>query len=403
MRDDFPFFNRNKSIVYLDTAATSQTLYTVLEDTTDFYTYHKSNAHRSGHSMDTWVDQKYYLAKEKVAKYVGVAEPDKSIVFTSGATQGLHDAVKLIEKAMPGGTLYLGIDAHHSLSLPIMELAKNNPWWTISYINLNSQGMLDLDALEQTIKADTNKCKVIAVGAVSNVLGKENDLARIKDIAHANAANTIIDAAQLVGKRKVNLSGFDFVAWSWHKVYGPTGLGCLVIDPVWLSYKPVHPGGGSVVSVSYADIIWQENAGRFESGTQNLAGIVTIPRLIDWLESHSSDIEHHDKSMARLANANVPVNQFHQASESDTGLLSLLPVAGAVEDYVMLLDAKGVMVRGGKLCAQPLVDQITSNSALLRLSWGCYTTANEIESTFDKLGDIHAKFQRNVLRPAIAG
>ena len=403
MRDNFPFFKNNPNVNYLDTAATSQTLYTVIEDITAFYSTHKSNAHRSGHSMGTWVDQKYYLAKEKIAKFVGVKDSDKTVVFTSGASQALHDAVKLVERAMPGGTIYLGIDAHHSLSLPIMELAKNNPWWQIVYINLGPDGCLDLDHLEATIKADTNKCKLIAVSAVSNVLGKVNDINRIKDIAHANTANTIIDASQLIGKRAVNLSGFDFVAWSWHKVYGPMGLGCLIIDPVWLNYVPVHPGGGSVTSVSYSSIVWQNNAGRFESGTQNLAAISTIPRLVDWISEHIGDIESHDRGITQVANSNVTPLQFHQASESDSGLLSLLPVAGSVEDYVMMLDASGIMVRGGKLCAQPLVDQITANSALLRLSWGCYTTPHEVESAFDRLGEIYAKLQRNVRRPAIAG
>jgi len=402
MRDNFPFFRNNSGIIYLDTAATSQTLYTVIEDTSNFYLDHKSNAHRSGHSMGTWVDQKYYLAKEKIAKFVGVKDPDKTVVFTSGASQALHDAVRLVAEAMPGGTIYLGVDAHHSLSLPLMDLAKNNPWWTITYVGLDSNGILDLDFLERTIKSDANKCKIIAVSAVSNVLGKENNLKRIKSIAHENTANTIIDASQLIGKRRVDLSGFDLVAWSWHKVYGPMGLGCLVIDPVWLNYSPPHPGGGTVASVSYAGPVWQENAGRFESGTQNLAAIATIPRLVDWLSAHIDDIESHDRGLAQLANSNVSSEFFHQASESDSGLLSLLPTAGTVEDYVMMLDAAKIMVRGGKLCAQPLVDQITANSSLLRLSWGCYTTSYEIESTFDKLGELHAKFQRNVRRPAIA-
>ena len=213
MRDDFPFFNRNPGITYMDTAATSQTLYTVIEDTNNFYLDHKSNAHRSGHSMGTWIDQKYYLAKEKIANFVGLKDPDKTVVFTSGASQALHDAVRLVAEAMPGGTIYLGVDAHHSLSLPLMDLAKNNPWWTITYVGLDSNGILDLDFLERTIKSDTNKCKIIAVSAVSNVIGKENNLKRIKSIAHENTANTIIDASQLIGKRRVDLSGFDLVAY----------------------------------------------------------------------------------------------------------------------------------------------------------------------------------------------
>lgn len=396
MRDNFPFFARNPSITYLDTAATSQTLNYVIEDHTNFLLDHKSNSHRSGHSMGTWVDQKYFRAKELIAKYVKVEEADKSVVFNSGSSQGLHDAALLIERAMPGGTIYIGIDSHHSLSLPLMGLSKSNPWWTIKYIPLDTEGYLDLVQLEQWCKVDPGPCKIIAVSAVSNVLGKVNDLDKIRDIAHSTASNTIIDASQLVGKRSLDFHGFDFVAWSWHKVYGPMGLGTLIIDPIWLNYTPVHPGGGSVTAVSTTQATWQTNAGRFESGTLNLSAIATIPRLVEWLIANESDIVAHDKKLARLAYSNVSETYFRAGSNTDSGLISLLPMAGAVEDYTMMLDARNVMVRGGKLCAQPLIDSITDNRALLRLSWGCYTTAQEIEQTFDYMGEIYGRLSRNV-------
>lgn len=396
MREYFPFFDKNKDVIYLDTAATSQTLYTVIEDLNDFMVNHKSNAHRSGHSMGTWVDQKYSLAKESIANLVGVSDPDKTVIFTSGASQGLSDAVSLVGKALPGGTFWVGIDCHHSLILPIQKLSKSNPWWTIKYIGLDNEGRLNLDELEQGIKDSKEKVNVIAVNAVSNVIGKLNDLQRIKDIAHSLAANTIIDASQLIGKRTFNASGFDFVSWSWHKAYGPMGLGTLIIDPIWLEYNPVRPGGGTVTSVGMEDARWIDTAAKFETGTQNLAAISTIPRLVDWLKKHEEDIEVHDKMIARMVNANIVPEQFTSASETDTGLISLYPNMGSVEDYIMLLDATRIYMRGGKLCAQPLVDTITANKALLRMSWGCYTQAFEIEKTFDRLGDIYGRLQRNV-------
>jgi cysteine desulfurase/selenocysteine lyase len=199
-----------------------------------------------------------------------------------------------------------------------------------------------------------------------------------------------------VGKQPIDASGFDFVAWSWHKAYGATGLGTLIIDPVWLNYTPVRPGGGTVTNVSIAGSTWIDTAARFETGTQNLAAICTIPRLVNWIKQHMSDISSHDRSIAELANSHVASNQFIATSTSDSGLLSLLPTCGAVEDYVLMLDARKIYVRGGKLCAQPLIDTITQNTALLRLSWGCYTLPTEIEKTFDTLGHIHARLQRNV-------
>lgn len=396
MREYFPFFEKNKEAVYMDTAATSQTLYTVTEDLTDFLINRKSNAHRSGNSMGTWVDRQYSLAKEAIAKLVNVSDPDKTVVFTSGSSQALSDAVELMSKAMPGGAIFVGIDSHHSLLLPVQKLAESNPWWRIVYIGLDPEGKLDLTELEQKVRSSADKVNLIAVSAVSNVLGKINDLNRIRQIAHANAANTIIDASQIVGKQPVDASGFDFVAWSWHKAYGATGLGTLIIDPVWLSYTPIRPGGGTVTSVNTTSSVWINSAARFETGTQNLAAICTIPRLVAWITQHLSDISTHDTATAELANSHVALDQFVAASASDTGLLSLMPTTGTVEDYVLMLDARKIFVRGGKLCAQPLIDAITQNTALLRLSWGCYTIPAEIERTFDTLEHIHARLQRNV-------
>jgi len=393
MRELFPFFKNNPEITYLDSAATSQTLYTVVEDLNDFMVNRKSNAHRSGHSMGTWVDTKYYQAKEKIAEWLGISGPQDRIVFTSGASQGLIDAVAMCGKQYPGGNIYLGIDAHHSLLLPLQNLAKDNPWWQIIYIGLDENGRLNLDDLEDKISQDAG-FKIIAATAVSNVLGMVNDLERIKDIAHRNKATTIIDASQIISKRNINCNGFDFVAWSWHKVYGPMGLGCLVIDPIWLEFDPIRPGGGTVSRVTMEKVDWLSTASRFESGTQNLAAIVTLPRLVDWLDENAQDLERHDKSLASFAYSHVPLKDFSPASQPESGLLSLLPLTGSTEDYTMLLDAKNIMVRGGKLCAQPLIDQITQDKSLLRLSWGPYTSTREIEIFFDRIMEIHGRFQK---------
>jgi cysteine desulfurase/selenocysteine lyase len=395
MREYFPFFKKYTNITYLDSAATSQTLYTVADDIYDFMLHHKSNAHRSGNSMGTYVDQQYQLSKELIGEWLELNNPENCIVFNSGTTQGLYDAAQLIMKSTPSGTVFVGIDSHHSLSLPFTQ--SGNDQWKIVYINLDQDGRLDLDELEVLIKAESAACKVIAVNAVSNVLGLVNNLDRIKNIAEENKAISVIDASQIISKRQINLNGFDFVAWSWHKVYGPMGLGCLLVDPSWLKFDPVRPGGGTVTSVSIDSVTWQTNAGKFESGTQNLAAICALPKLVKWLIEHQYDIEAHDKTIAKIVNDHVSLAQFTPASKTESGLISLDPVVGSVEDYTMMLDAKNIMIRSGKLCAEPLIKQIT-NDSLLRVSWGCYTTRQEIESVFDSLGDIHARISRHVRR-----
>lgn len=395
MRDQFPFFKNNPNIIYLDSAASSQTLYTVIEDLIDFMTNKKSNAHRSGHSMGTWVDNKYFLAKEKIGEWLNIKDPIDRIIFNSGTTQGLADAIAMCRRQYPGGNIYIGIDSHHSLLLPLQKLSMDNPWWKLNYIGLDSDGKLDLVELERKVSADSG-FKIIAATGVSNVLGMVNDLEFIKDIAFKNKATTIIDASQMIGKRLIDCNGFDFVVWSWHKLYGPMGLGCMIVDPIWLQFDPIHPGGGSVSNVSIESPTWLENASKFESGTHNLAAIVTIPRLVDWFIEHQSDIYLHDKGLANFVYSHLPPSHFTAASKPDSGLISLIPHQGTTEDYAMMLDARGIMIRSGKLCAQPLIDKITGDKNLLRMSWGVYTTSREIEIFFDRLMEINGRLQKFV-------
>jgi len=394
MREYFPFFKRRQDIIYLDSAATSQTLFSVVEDMQDFMLSNKSNAHRSGNSMGTYVDQQYQSSKELIGKWLNLNNPERRIVFNSGTTQGLNDAAQLIMSAMSSGVVFVGIDSHHSLILPWTQ--SGNDKWRVVFIELDKDGRLDLNDLETKIKAEPMAVsKVIAVNAVSNVLGLINDLDGIKKIALEYAAVSVIDASQIISKRQVNFSGFDFVAWSWHKLYGPMGLGCLLIDPIWLNFDPVRPGGGTVTHVGLDSVTWTTNASKFESGTQNLAAICALPKLVTWLIEHQADIETHDKNLAKIINDQIPLSQFTPISKTDSGLISLEPALGTVEDYTMMLDAKNIMIRSGKLCAEPLINQI-SQGALLRLSWGCYTTRQEIEIALDNLGGIHARLSKHV-------
>lgn len=392
MREYFPFFKNHPDLIYLDTAATSQTLYSVIGDQVEFLTNRKSNAHRSGHSMGTWVDSQYYLAKQLIAKWLCLDKPNDQIIFNSGSSQGLADAVTLIGESLSGGTIFLGLDSHHSLLLPILKLVDNNPQWIVEYINVNEDGLLDIASLTSLVKSSSSKNKVIAVTAISNVLGKINNLDKIQSIADQHGAVTVVDASQIVGKRKFDASKFDFVAWSWHKVYGPMGLGCLVIKDKWIACEPTRPGGGSVTNVTYNSRTWINTAQRFESGTQNLQAIVAIPSLVEWLLTHEADITAHDVAMSEYVKNTLKGLPFKAAAMSDSGLVSLLPAKMTAEDFVMLLDSKKVMCRAGKLCAQPLVDSISLNKSLLRFSWGAYSTTEEVNRALDLAVKIHDKF-----------
>lgn len=385
MRDRFPFFKNNPTVTYLDSAATSQTLDTVIEDTVDFLQNHKSNAHRSGHSMGAWVDNQYWTAKEKIGLWLGITNPENRIIFNSGASQGLYDAIQLATR-LDDFSVFIGGDFHHSLSLPF----KNTNYKDLKYIDVNNAGVIDTYHLEELLRNDTSKNKIVAVTAVGNITGTVNDLERIRTICKRYNAITILDACQSMGKILHNYDGFDFIAWSWHKIYGPNGLGCLLIDPKWLEYDPVHPGGGSVVHVNYETQEYLSNATKFESGTPNLQAICTLPRLIDWLIENQNNITAHDKELASLANELFDTKLF----KSQTGLISLKVENGAIEDITMLLDANNIMSRGGNLCAEPLVKSVTNGKGLLRFSWGAYTSKQELEYAAEKFGEVHERISR---------
>jgi cysteine desulfurase / selenocysteine lyase len=386
MRNRFPFFELNPDIIYLDSAATSQTLDTVIQDTNDFLLNHKANAHRSGHSMGAWVDEQYHSAKAKIGEWLGINDADKRIVFNSGATQGLYDAIQLATRDQDDFSVFVGGDFHHSLALPFHSTGYNH----CHYIKITDSGVLDLSHLEELLRNDASKVKIIAITAVGNVTGTINDLEKIRSISKQFNAITIIDACQSMGKIHHNYDDFDFVAWSWHKVYGPQGLGCLMIDPRWLDSSPVRPGGGSITSVSYETQTYVDNAQKFESGTPNLQAIVTLPRLLDWLIIHQEQIISHDQELTKLANSLCKNNPY----TSETGLITMIPEVGTVEDIALLLDVNKIMLRGGNLCAEPLVRNVSANSGLLRISWGAYTTAEEIEIAFKKIGETYERISR---------
>ena len=391
MRDYFPFFKNRPDIVYLDTAATSQTLQSVIDDQLHFLTHEKSNAHRSGHSMGTVVDSKYHAAKELIGKWLDIPNPLNQVIFNSGSSQGLNDAVQLIEQKYNSGTIFLGVDAHHSLLLPIQKLVSRNSNWKLVYIEVNNFGYININQLDAELNKHTGN-KVIAVTAISNVLGKINNLHSIKSLSAMHNAVTILDASQIIGKRKFSADGFDFVAWSWHKVYGPTGLGCLVVDSKWTNSEPLRPGGGTVTGVTFKSHTWLDSAQRFETGTQNLQAIVAIPNLVNWLMAHENDIELHDFNLAVHIDQLVDHLKFKVASCPDSGLISMLPLKLTAEDFAMMLDSQKIMTRAGKMCAQPLIDDITLNKSLLRISWGPYTTIEEIEIAVNTMTKIYDKF-----------
>lgn len=395
LKSHFPFFRHNPGITYLDSAATAQVIDSVVEDQKNFDSYSRANAHRSGHKMGAGADAQYHRAKQLIGQWLDIDDAENSIVFNSGTSQALADAIAMIQREFSRATIYIGADSHHSMYVPLRLLAFNSSFFKIKVVDIDSTGKLDLNQLEEEL-AKNKEPKVIACTAVSNVLGVVNDLNRIKALAKTYGCTTIVDASQIISKRKFDPVGFDFVAWSWHKVYGPMGSGCLYLGSRWRSNEPVRPGGGSVIQVGYDNIVWQPTAGRFETGTQNLTAIAAIPKLVEWLMINSEEIEQHDRHMAKLVNHHVPSTMFRPITESETGLVCLEPIIGSAEDYGLMLDAKDIMVRTGKLCAEPLVTRLTENKSLIRISWAAYTSSKDIETAFDVLGQIYEKFRRIV-------
>ena len=369
VRDQFPAI---AGWHYLDSAATAQKPQAVIEAITNAYARDYATVHRGIYERSAVMTQSYEDARAAAAGLIGGEAGE--VVFTRGATEAINLVARTLPKEGRNRVLLSQLE-HHSNIVP-WQLAG----YEIDAVPLTSDGRIDLDAAEGML---TEEHRVVAFAHVSNVLGSVLDAKRAAEIAHAKGALLLIDGCQAVPRLPVDVGeiGCDFYAWSGHKLYGPTGIGCLWGRAELLGAMPPWAGGGSMIDrVTFAETAFLDPPMRFEAGTPHIVGAVGLHAAIDWVETLSLDaIRAHESALvaeAREALRGVGGVTLY-GPEDSAGIVSFNVDGVHPHDTATILDDAGVAVRAGHHCAQPLMDWL-GVPATARASFAAHSDSSDI-------------------------
>ncbi len=409
IRQDFPILRQQVNghrLVYLDNAATTQKPRQVVEALVRYYETSNANIHRGIHTLATRATEQYEDARRKVARFIGARGPEE-VVFTRNATE----AINLVARAWgdehvgEGDEIVLTLMEHHSNIVPWQLLARRKGA-TLRYAGITNDGKLDLDELRRLIGPRT---KLVAVTHMSNVLGTINPVADIAEMAHRAGALVLADGAQSVPHLPVDVQalGADFLAFSAHKMLGPTGVGVLWARAELLEAMPPFLGGGDMIAVVRPESsTWAELPHKFEAGTPNIADVIAFGAAIDYLEGIGmANVRRHEEELTELALERLRrvagVRIFGPASASERGgVVSFAMEAAHPHDVATIADGYGVAIRAGHHCAQLLMRAL-GVPATSRASFSIYNDADDIEALVEALEGVNRVFGEGRERAAV--
>ena len=386
-RYDFPMLKND--IIYFDNGATTFKPDCVIDVITDYYRNYSANAHRGDYTISYKVDVNYESARKKVAEFIN-ADFEETI-FTSGSTESLNMIVNGFFKNIlePGDEVLLTKSEHASNVLPWFKLV-NDIGIIVNYIELDDNLHVTMDNL---IKSITPNTKVISIAGITNVVGDERPIDDICKFAHANNIFVVVDGAQLVPHKKVDVkkSDIDFLAFSGHKMCGPTGIGVLYGKKEFLEkLEPVNMGGGMNESFDDPDNIYlKELPTRLEAGTPNIAGAIGLGAAVDYLNKIGmNSINNYEKKLkSYLIDKLIKLPYIDIINlESDSGIVSFNIDGIFSQDVAFYLNKYNICVRAGNHCAKILKDE-TGVKNSLRVSLYFYNTYEEIDKLVYLLSD----------------
>ena len=387
VRSDFPILSRRingKRLVYLDNAATAQKPKQVIDCIVDFYSNHNANVHRSVHRLGEEATEAYEGARKEVSKFVGATS--KELVFTRGTTEATNLVrfawgEKFVKK---GDTLVTTLMEHHSNIVPWQLLAKQKGAH-LRYVGLTKEGTLDMESFEQALAESPS---LVAVTQCSNVLGTINDVSKLCALSKKAGSVTLVDAAQSVPHMPVDFHavGCDFLAFSGHKMLGPTGVGALVGTPSILDeLDPFHGGGEMIREVFLDHSTWNDVPHKFEAGTVNIAGAVGLGAAAEYLASLGMEkVRTHEVTLTKyaleaLATVKGFVSYGPPRAEDRGGIVSFNMSDIHPHDMATILDEEGIAVRSGHHCAQPLMRWLDV-AATNRASFHVYNSYDDVDA-----------------------
>ena len=386
IREDFPILSRTvygKPLVYFDNGATTQKPRLVVDSLVDEYYSVNANVHRGVHYLSQQATELHEASRETVRQFIN-ARSTGEVVFTRGTTESINLLVSSFgdEFMQAGDEVILSVMEHHSNIVPWQLLAVRKGI-AIKVIPMNDKGELLLDEYE---KLFSERTKIVSVVQVSNVLGTVNPVKEMIATAHAHGVPCLIDAAQSIPHMKVDVQDLDadFLVFSAHKVYGPTGVGVLYGKEEWLDKLPPYQGGGEMIAtVSFEKTTFNELPFKFEAGTPDYIGSTALAEALRYVNRLGMDnIAVYEDELLRYAtdklNAIEGMRIFGQADHKGAVLSFLV---GNIHHYDMgmLLDRLGIAVRTGHHCAQPLM-QALGIEGTVRASFSFYNTKEEIDT-----------------------
>jgi cysteine desulfurase/selenocysteine lyase len=391
LREQFPVLNQQvngRDLVYLDNAATSQKPRAVINALVDYYTGYNANIHRGIHTLAEKATKAYEQTRETAKHFINAATTEE-IIFTRGVTEGINLVASSYAKVFltKGDEIIISGLEHHSNIVP-WQLACEATGATIKVIPVKDNGTLDIEAYKALL---SNKTKLVAVNHASNSLGTINPVKDIIDLAHEVGAVVLIDGAQSGAHLPIDVQALDcdFYCLSAHKMYGPTGTGILYGKKALLEKMPPYHGGGEMIKeVSFEKTTYNDLPYKFEAGTPNIADVVAFHYAMTFiLETGREVMAAHEHDL--LVYATERISQLKGVKIYGTGAEKLSVVSFTVDgihpfDIGQMLDARGIAVRTGHHCTQPLMDRFKIEGTV-RASFAIYNTRKEVDQLVEAL------------------
>jgi cysteine desulfurase/selenocysteine lyase len=379
IKEDF----NNFEVVYLDNAATTFCPRVVAESLSDYHLNYKANIHRGIHKLSEKATSEYEGVRTKIKNFIN-AKKDNEIVFTYGTTHSINlIAEGLCSNWNKKDCVIVLESEHHANLLPWMNSSKKYGF-RFEKINVIKDGSIDLAHLEEILESCEGKI-IFCMAHINNTIGYVQPVKDVFSLAKEYNAITVLDAAQSISKERIDVDDMmiDFMAFSGHKIYGPTGVGVLYGKQKLLDkLEPMFWGGDMISQVHWDDVQLNQLPWRLEAGTPNIGGVIALGAAIDWFTSYDFD-SFHSHNLLMNANIQMALNDldfveiFHPGTYKG-GLISFNIKGCFPSDVAQILDLQNIAVRSGFLCAQPIVEEKFANG-VVRASWACYNTKEDIE------------------------
>lgn len=386
IREDFPILKREvngKPLVYLDNGATTQKPKAVIDAIINYYTDMNSNVHRGVHYLSQISTDAFEITRRKVQEFIN-AKHDYEIIITKGTTDSINLVASCYgqEFISNGDEIIISAMEHHSNIVPWQMICEAKGA-ILKVIPMTEQGELDMEAYKALLNPKT---KIVAVNYVSNALGTINPVKKIIDLAHEQNIPVLIDAAQAVQHIKIDVQELDvdFLVFSGHKMYGPTGVGVLYGKEYWLNKMPPYQGGGDMIKdVTFEKTTYNELPFKFEAGTPNIEAGITLNAAIDYINKLGiENIKKYEDDLLQYATEKLQeINGLRiiGTAKEKSSVISFIVEGTHPYDIGVLLDKMGIAVRTGHHCAQPVMEQFQIPGTV-RASLAVYNTKEEIDA-----------------------